>query len=56
MDGYYLGESSQGLGYSNIIYMHLQLKEYEKKMNPLKVNVFFADPYLKDNKAGNRPH
>lgn len=27
IDGYYLGESSQGLGYSNMIYIHLQLKE-----------------------------
>jgi len=26
VDGYYLGEASQGLGYSNMIYMHLQLK------------------------------
>lgn len=31
VDGYYLGEASQGLGYSNLIYMHLQLKEYERK-------------------------
>lgn len=38
VDGYYLGEASQGLGYSNMIYMHLQVKEYEKSINPLKVN------------------
>ncbi len=43
VDGYYLGEASQGLGYSNMIYMHLQLKEYEKSMSPLKVNVFFIE-------------
>lgn len=43
VDGYYLGEASQGLGYSNMIYMHLQLKEYEKSINPLKVNVFFIE-------------
>lgn len=43
VDGYYLGESSQGLGYSNMIYMHLQLKEYELGKNPLKVNVFFIE-------------
>lgn len=43
VDGYYLGEASQGLGYSNMIYMHLQLKEYEKSMNPFKVNVFFIE-------------
>ena len=41
IDGYYLGESSQGLGYSNMIYIHLQLKEYEKNIDPLKVNMFF---------------
>lgn len=43
VDGYFLGEASQGLGYSNMIYMHLQLKEYEKSMDPLKVNVFFIE-------------
>ena len=26
-----------------MIYMHLQLKEYEKSINPLKVNVFFIE-------------
>ena len=43
VDGYYLGESSQGLGYSNMIYIHLQLKEYEKSINSLKVNMFFLE-------------
>lgn len=43
VDGYYLGESSQGLGYSNMIYIHLQLKEYEKNIDPLKVNMFFLE-------------
>ena len=43
VDGYYLGEASQGLGYSNMIYMHLQVKEYEKSINPLKVNMFFIE-------------
>ncbi len=43
VDGYFLGEASQGLGYSNMIYMHLQLKEYEKKKDDLKVNVFFIE-------------
>lgn len=43
VDGYYLGEASQGLGYSNMIYMHLQLKEYEKSIDPLKVNMFFIE-------------
>lgn len=43
VDGYYLGEASQGLGYSNLIYMHLQLKEYEKSIDSLKVNMFFIE-------------
>lgn len=43
VDGYFLGEASQGLGYSNMIYMHLQLQEYEKNMDPLKVNIFFIE-------------
>ncbi len=41
--GYYLGESSQGLGYSNMIYIHLRLKEYEKDIDSLKVNMFFLE-------------
>lgn len=43
VDGYFLGESSQGLGYSNMIYIHLQLNEYESKVDKLKVNVFFVE-------------
>lgn len=43
VDGYSLGESSQGLGYSNLIYIHLQLKEYERNIDPLKVNMFFLE-------------
>lgn len=43
VNGYYLGESSQGLGYSNMIYIHLQLNEYEKSKNPLKVNIFIVE-------------
>lgn len=41
--GYYLGESSQGLGYSNMIYIHLQLDEYKKSLTNLKVNMFFLE-------------
>lgn len=36
-------ESSQGLGYSNLIYIHLQLKEYQRDINELKVNMFFVE-------------
>lgn len=43
VDGYFLGESSQGLGYSNMIYIHLQLNEYERSKDPLKVNIFFVE-------------
>ena len=43
VDGYFLGEESQGLGYSNMIYIHLQLNEYENKKDKYKVNVFFIE-------------
>ena len=43
VDGYFLGEESQGLGYSNMIYIHLQLNEYENSMDNCKVNVFFVE-------------
>lgn len=40
---YYLNESSQGLGYSNLIYIHLQLEKYKKSINPLVVNFFVIE-------------
>lgn len=43
VDGYFLGEESQGLGYSNMIYIHLQLNEYENSKDSCKVNVFFVE-------------
>ena len=43
VDGYFLGEESQGLGYSNMIYIHLQLNEYENSKDNCKVNVFFVE-------------
>lgn len=43
VDGYYLNEASQGLGYSNMIYMHLQLSHYIKSLNCQKVNMFFIE-------------
>lgn len=43
IDGYFLGEESQGLGYSNMIYIHLQLNEYENSKDKYKVNVFFVE-------------
>lgn len=43
VDGYFLGEESQGLGYSNMIYIHLQLNEYENGKDDCKVNAFFVE-------------
>lgn len=43
LEGHMLNESSQGLGYSNMIYLHMQLEEFKKDMNPLLVNVFFIE-------------
>lgn len=40
---YYLSESSQGLGYSNLIYIHLQLVKYKKAVDPLIVNFFVIE-------------
>lgn len=35
---YNLNETSQGLGYSNLIYMHTQIEDYIKSKDKLKVN------------------
>jgi predicted ATP-dependent endonuclease of OLD family len=43
LDGHVLDESSQGLGYSNMIYIHLQLEEFKKELDPYIVNVFFIE-------------
>lgn len=43
MGDYYLNESSQGLGYSNLIYIHLQLEKYKKTINRLVVNFFVIE-------------
>lgn len=43
MGDYYLNESSQGLGYSNLIYIHLQLEKYKKTIDPLVVNFFVIE-------------
>ena len=44
---YYFGEETQGLGYSNMIYMHLQLqkylKEFEDEEQNKKVNFFVIE-------------
>lgn len=43
IEDYYLDESSQGLGYSNLIYMILKLEEYQKKADVQKVNLLFIE-------------
>ena len=44
---YYFGEETQGLGYSNMIYMHLQLQKYLKELEDdeqkKKVNFFVIE-------------
>ena len=40
---YFLSESSQGLGYSNLIYIHLQLLKFKKTIDPLIVNFFVIE-------------
>lgn len=43
MGDFYLNESSQGLGYSNLIYIHLQLEKYKKTINKQVVNFFIIE-------------
>ena len=42
-EGYILDEASQGLGYSNMIYILLQLETYQRKIDPLVVNLFVIE-------------
>ncbi|MDM5351947.1 AAA family ATPase [Lysinibacillus sphaericus] len=42
-EGYFLNEASQGLGYSNMIYILLQLETYKRKIDPLLVNLFVIE-------------
>lgn len=43
VDDFFLRESSQGLGYSNLIFIHLQLEKYQKTLDPLLVNFFVIE-------------
>lgn len=43
VDDFFLKESSQGLGYSNLIFIHLQLEKYRKTIDPLLVNFFVIE-------------
>lgn len=42
-EDYILDEASQGLGYSNMIYILLQLETYQRKIDPLVVNLFVIE-------------
>jgi putative ATP-dependent endonuclease of OLD family len=42
-ESYLLSEASQGLGYSNMIYILLQLESYKRKIDPLLVNIFIIE-------------
>lgn len=43
IDGLLLNEQSQGLGFSNLIYLHIRLEEFYKSIDESKVNVFFIE-------------
>ena len=43
IDGLLLNEQSQGLGFSNLIYLHMRLEEFYKSVDDSKVNVFFIE-------------
>ena len=43
IEGHFLNEASQGLGYSNMIYILLQLENYKKAIDPLLVNLFIIE-------------
>lgn len=43
VEGLLLNEESQGLGFSNLIYLHMRLEEFYKSIDKNKVNVFFIE-------------
>ncbi len=43
MDGINLNESSQGLGFSNLIYLHIKLVKYKKTIDEKKVNFYIIE-------------
>lgn len=43
LEGHFLSETSQGLGYSNMIFILLQLEKYKRNINPLLVNIFIIE-------------
>lgn len=43
VDDCFLKESAQGLGYSNLIYMHIELEKYKRTIDFLVVNIFIIE-------------
>ena len=43
VNGLLLNEESQGLGFSNLIYLHMRLEEFYRSIDNDKVNVFFIE-------------
>ncbi|GAB6926196.1 ATP-dependent endonuclease [Paenibacillus sp. JCM 10914] len=43
LEGHYLNETSQGLGYSNMIFILLQLERYKRNIDPFLVNIFIIE-------------
>lgn len=43
IEGHVLSEASQGLGFSNMIFMLLQLEKYKRSVNPLVINIFVIE-------------
>lgn len=43
VDDWFLSESSQGLGYSNLIFLHLQLERFRNILDPFQVNFFVIE-------------
>lgn len=40
---YSLNEASQGLGYSNMIYLHMQIEEFKKSVDKTLINLLFIE-------------
>lgn len=43
LEDHFLNEASQGLGYSNMIYILLQLENYKRGIDPLLINLFIIE-------------
>ncbi|MFC6652734.1 ATP-dependent nuclease [Paenibacillus rhizoplanae] len=43
IEDHFLSEASQGLGYSNMIFILLQLEAYKRNIDPLLVNIFIIE-------------